>query len=112
MSKKFDMTKKQLIALRAKSYDKKSKWYAQDYANLVEHIMAMTPEQLKSSIEHEHAINSVSQALIDQHCQFPNPPKKNKTKPLRTSVTPPETSDDLILERATSIRFSGDFLDD
>lgn len=59
-----------LINLLAKSLNKSSKWYAEDYENIVSSVNRKTRKELLESLERQRAISQVSESEIKRNCQF------------------------------------------
>lgn len=61
--------RKQLISVLAKSLDKSSKWYKDDYEAICAGVNRKTRKELIESLDRQNAVNGVSKELIKRHCQ-------------------------------------------
>jgi len=68
----YDLPKlrRELIELLAKTLKKGSKFYKEDYDNIVTAVNRKTRKELLESLERQRAINGVTKAEIKRNCQI------------------------------------------
>ena len=64
------MNRQQLIKARAAMLRPESRFYAADYAAIVQAVNRLTPAQLKQSAQRQRAIDSVTEREARRHCQL------------------------------------------
>lgn len=56
--------------LLAATYNRNSKFYAQDCTDLWTHLLKKTESELRETASRQRAIASVTEREMSQHCQF------------------------------------------